>query len=154
MMPQIQESYSKILLPPQLKNDGDFDGNTYIDTGQNGVRWGHLRIEFLVGTVDAAIGSTAEGTAPLVEECDTTDGTYTDVTSAALADAIGALEDDSIFAIDIDLQQAHKRYMEVQAPHSGNGTTGCNLCIIGILTKPDVTPASAGQRGFAEHIVV
>jgi hypothetical protein len=154
MIPQIQESFSKILLPPQLKNDGDFAGNAYIDTVQNGCRWGHLRVEFLVGTVDAAIGSTAEGTAPLIEECDTTDGTYTDVTDAALGDAIGATEDDSIFAIDVGLMSEHKRYMQVQVPHAGAGTTGCNLAIAGILTKPDVTPDSATLAGLAEHIVV
>lgn len=154
MIPEIQESFTKTLLPPQLKDDGDFAGNTYVDTVQNGCRWGHLRVAFLVGTVDAAIGSTAEGTAPLVEECDTTDGTYTDVTDAALADAIGATEDDSIFVIDISLMSGHKRYMQVQAPHAGNGTTGCNLAITGTLTKPDVTPDSAALAGLAEHIVV
>jgi len=154
MIPEIQNSYTRILTPPQLKDDGDFAGATYLDTCQNGVRWNHLRVLFIVGTVDAAIGSTAETTAPLVEECDTTDGTYTDVTSAALADAIGATEDDSVFAIDIDLRQAHKRYMQVQAPHAGDGTTGCNLAIIGILTKGESAPVSATQAGLAEHIVV
>jgi len=154
MVPEIQASYSKLLLPPQLKDNGDFADNTYIDTVQNGVRWNHLRVTFWVGTVDAAIGSTAEGTAPLVEECDTTDGTYTDVTGAALADAIGATEDDSVFAIDIDLTQAHKRYMRVQTPHAGDGTTGCNLAITGTLTKPDRAPDTAALAGLAEHIVV
>ena len=145
----IQETKTAILLPPQLKDDGDFAGNTYVDTQG----WGHARFLFIVGTVDEAIGSTAEGTAPLIEECDTTDGTYTDVTSAALADAIGATEDDSLFAIDIDLTKSHKRYMEVQAPHAGNGTTGCNLAIIAILSKPEGNgPASAADQGLTEHI--
>jgi len=147
-----EPSYTKILLPPQLKDDGDFAGATYIDTCANGVRWGHLEVLIVTGTVDAAIGSTAEDTAPLVEECDTTDGTYTDVTDAALADAIGETEDDSIFAIHVDLQKSHKRYMQVQAPHAGDGTTGCNACIIAKLTKPDVTPTSAAQMGLAELI--
>jgi len=144
----IQETKTGILTPPQLKDDGDFAGNTYIDTqGYN-----HLRVLFIVGTVDAAIGSTAETTAPLVEECDTTDGTYTDVTSAALADAIGATEDDKLFAIDVDLTKSHKRYMQVQAPHAGNGTTGCNLAIIGILSRPEIGPTTAAGQGLTEHI--
>ena len=157
MIPEIVESYTQILCSPQLKDDGDFDltdDTPYIDTVQNGVQWGHLRVLIIVGTVDAAIGSTAEGTAPLVEECDTTDGAYTDVTSAALADAIGATEDQGLFAIDIDLRPAHKRYMQVQAPHAGDGTTGCNAAIIGILTKPQVAPATAAQMGLAEHIII
>jgi len=154
MNPEVQANYTKILTPPQLKDNGDLAGNTYIDTVQNGTQWGHLQILIILGTVDAALGSTAETTAPLVEECDTSDGTYTAVTDAALADAIADDEDDSLFAIDIDLRAAHKRYMRVQAPHSGDGTNGVNAAIIGILSKPQVAPDTAAKRGFAEHIIV
>jgi len=152
-MLEAQSSRKKIMLPPQLKNDGDFAGNTYIDTA--GFAGGLLRVMFLVGTVDAAIGSTAETAAPKLEECDTTDAAYTDISGAALADAIGATEDDSIFCIDVDLTAAHKRYIEVDPPHAGAGTTGCNLCIIGELYGPSGhAPVSATEQGFAEHIKV
>ena len=154
MIPEMLETFVKLLTPPQLKDNGDFAGNTYIDTCQNGTQWGHLRILIITGTMDIALGSTAETTAPLVEECDTTGGSYTAVTSAALADAIAATEDDSIFAIDIDLRSAHKRYMQVQAPHSGDGTNGVNAAIIGILSKPQVAPDTAAKRGLAEQIIV
>ena len=159
MQAESQNEYMKILMPWQLVDNGDFADNTYIDTIQNGVRWDRLRVEFHVGTLDAAIGSTAEGTAPYLEECDTTDGTYTAVTgkdgaAAALADAIGATEDDSIFAIEVDLRDAHKRYMEVNVPHIGDGTTGGNLCIIGRLFGGGVAPTTAALRGLAEHIIV
>jgi hypothetical protein len=147
-MNEADKSKVVTLLPSQLKNDGNFVGNAYVDT----VGHGHLRAEFHVGTVDAAIGSTAEGTAPLIEECDTTDGTYTDVTDANLADAIGATEDDKIFAIDVDLRKAHKRYMQVQVPHAGAGTTGCNLCIVGRLTLPEIFPTTAAGQGLEELI--
>lgn len=148
-MIDIQNTKVGQLLPPQLKNDGDFDDNAYIDTKG----WGHLRVLFLVGTTDAAIGSTAEGTAPKVEECDTTDGSYADVSDAALADAIADDEGDSNFAIDIDLGSSHKRYMQVNTPHAGNGTTGANLAIVGILSKPEGNgPDSAADQGLTEHI--
>ncbi|MFH1614922.1 MAG: hypothetical protein ABIG61_07550 [Planctomycetota bacterium] len=148
-MIDIQETKTVILTPPQLKDDGDFAGNIYVDTQG----WGHVRFLFIVGTVDEAIGSTAEGAAPFVEECDTTDGAYTAVTSAALADAIGASEDDSLFAIDLDLTKSHKRYMEVNAPHAGNGTTGCNLAIIAILSRHSGQgPKNAAGQGLAELI--
>jgi len=138
------------MLPQQLKDDGDFANNTYADTA----RYGYLKVEFHVGTLDATIGSTAEGTAPKLEECDTTDGSYTDVTDAALADAIAATEDDKIFAIGYDLAKTHKRFVRVNAPHAGNGTTGCNLCIIGRLTKPQVSPRNAADMGYEELITV
>ena len=145
---EIQQTKDVLLLPPQLKNDGDFAGNTYLD--RQG--WNHVRFRLLVGTVDAALGSTAETTAPLVEECDTTDGTYTAVSGAALADAIGATEDDSIFTIDVDLLKTRKRYMQVQVPHAGAGTTGCNLAILATLSLPERGPVTAADQGFAEHI--
>jgi hypothetical protein len=136
------------LLPPQLKDDGDFAGNTYLDTAGFD---GKARFEFHIGTVDAAIGSTAETTPPLVEECDTTNGIYTVVTDAALAAVISATGDDKIHAIDVALDKTHKRYMRVQAPHAGNGTTGCNLCIIGRLYGGHVVNNAADQ-GLTELV--
>ncbi len=151
MNPPIQEMKIGILTPPQIKNNGDFDTNTYIDTAG----FDHLRILFILGVITASspVGSTAEGTAPLVEECDTTGGSYTDVSGAALADAIADSEDGLLFAIDIDLTKSHKRYMQVQAPHSGDGTPGAALCIIGILSKPrGAGPNTAALQGLTEHI--
>ena len=149
-MIEIQNMKVGILTPPQLKNNADFDSNTYIDTQG----WNHLRVLFVTGviTASAPIGSTAEGTAPLVEECDTAGGSYTAVTGAALADAIADDEDSKLFAIDVDLTKSHKRYMQVQAPHVGDGTPGANLAIIAILSRPDIGPKDAAGQGLTEHI--
>jgi len=145
----MQETKTVILLPPQLKNDGDFANNTYVDTAG----WGHARFLFVVGDLDAAIGSTAEGTAPKIEECDTPGGTYTDVANASLADAIAADEDNKLFAIDVDLTKSHKRYMRVNAPHAGAGVTGANLGIVCILSKPEGNgPAGASGQGLTELV--
>jgi len=149
----VQETKTVILTPPQLKDDGDFAGNTYVDTAG----WGHLRVLFITGTTDVAagdaIGSTAEGTAPLVEECDDSGGSYSAVSGAALADSIQYNEDDKLFAIDIDLKKSHKQYMRVQAPHSAAGAAnGSNLAIIGILSRPDRGPKDAAGQGLTEHI--
>lgn len=137
-----------LLTPPQLKDNGDFAGNTYADT------LGLSAILFLIttGTMDIALGSTAETTAPLIEECDTVDGTYTAVTSAALADAIADTEDDSMFGIFVDLAKGHKRYMRVQAPHSGDGTVGVNACSHAIGFPSDQMPRNAAGMGLAELI--
>ncbi len=149
-MIEVQNTKIVILLQPETKNNGDFTNPTYVDTQG----WNHLRILFITGviTASAPIGSTAEGTAPLVEECDTTGGSYTDVSGAALADAIADTEDNKLFAIDIDLTKSHKRYMQVQAPHVGDGTPGASLAIIGILSRPDVGPKDAAGQGLIEHI--
>ena len=137
-----------LLTPPQLKDNGDFAGNTYVDTqGLSGIL-------FLIttGTMDIALGSTAETTAPLIEECDTPGGTYTAVTSAALADAIADDEDDSMFGIFVDLAKSHKRYMRVQAPHAGDGTAGVNACCHAIGFPSDQMPRSASEMGLVELI--
>lgn len=147
-MIDVQKQKAVLALPPQLKDDGDFAGNAYVDTSG----WGHVRFLLAVGTLDAAIGSTAEGNAPKVEECDTPGGSYSDVAGAVLADAIADDEDDSFFAIDVDLRKAHKRYMRVNAPHAGDGAVGANLCIIAILSDPQIAPDSATEQGLAEHI--
>lgn len=143
----------KLLLPPQLADDGDFAGNTYIDTqGLSAIQF-----LFLVGTTDVAagdaIGSTAEGTAPKIEECDESGGTYSDVTSAALADAIQYDEDDTLFGIHVDLAKSHKRYMRVNAPHTAAGAVnGSNLAILAIGFPADQFPRSASDMGLTELI--
>lgn len=140
-------------LRPQLKDDGDFANNTYVDT--KGLK--ELAFLFLVGDTDVAagdaIGSTAEGTSPLVEECDTSDGSYTAVSGAALADAIQYNEDNKCFGIVVDLKKSHKRFLRVQAPHSAAGVAnGSNLAIVAIGV-PDAQPADATEAGLAELIL-
>jgi hypothetical protein len=147
-MLKIRETKIVQCVPPQLKDNGDFAGNTYVDT----LGFNHVEFQFITGTIDAAIGSTAE-TSPLkIEECDTTNGTYTDVTSAAMAAVIAATDDNKMSVIDIDLAKSHKRYMQINAPHAGDGTTGCNFAAQAILSRPNVAPASATQRGLSEWV--
>jgi hypothetical protein len=137
------------LVPPQLKAPaGVFVGNTYVDT----LGFNHIEFQFITGVMDTAIGST-DATHPLkIEECDTTNGTYTDVTSAAMAAVIAAGDDNKMSVIDIDLAKSHKRYMQVNAPYAGTGTTGSNFAVQAILSRPNVAPATAAQRGLSEWV--
>ena len=147
-MLEIRKTKIVQLVPPQLRDDGDFAGNTYVDT----LGYNHVEFQFITGTLDAAIGSTAE-TSPLkIEECDTTNGSYTDVTGAAMAAVIAAGDDNKMSVIDIDLAKSHKRYMEINAPHAGNGATGCNFAAQAVLSRPNVAPLTAAQRGLSEWI--
>jgi len=148
-MNQLQNEVKKIMLPCQLKNNGDFAGNTYLDT----FGAGEGRVEIHTGTIDIAIGSVAE-TEPLkLTECDTTDGEYTDIDGAELAAAIASTKSNKIYAIDLPLAKAHKRFVQVATPHAGSGSAGANMTIIGILTKLDNGPADADARGLEEHII-
>jgi len=121
----IEQTKVGILVPPQLKDNGAPSGLTYIDTQG----YEHLRVLIITGTTDVA--TTA---APKLQECDTAGGTYADISGAELADAIAADEDDSVFAIDVDLRAGRKRYIKCLVT-AGNGTTGTNLAVIGILSR-------------------
>jgi hypothetical protein len=149
-MIEVQDTKRVILLRPQLRNGGAFANNTYVDCAG----WGHLRVEFILGNTDVAVGSGDAATPPKLEECDTTDGSYTDITDAELAAVLGAGDDGLAKAIDVDLAHSHKRYVKVNAPTADSGSTGCNLCIIATLSKPSFSPRDAEDQGLAELVVV
>ena len=136
------------LVPPQLKDNGDFAGNTYFDTQGLAAVLALLH----VGALDIAVGSTAEDAAPFLEECDIVDGTYTAITGAALSAVISATDDNKLFGIHVDLTKTHKRYLRINAPHSGDGTAGANLSAIAIGFPADVMPNSAAAMGLEELI--
>ena len=80
MMTEAQNTKKVLLTPPQLKDDGDLAGNTYVDTKG----FGYIEFLIITGTTDIALGSTAETAALKIEHCDTSDGSYTDVSGAAV----------------------------------------------------------------------
>ncbi len=136
-------------LAPTAVDNADFAGNGAVDTR------GLKELAFLIETGDlaAAIGSTAEGTAIKIEECDTVGGSYTDVTAAALADAIAGTEDNSLFCIVVDLKKSHKRFMRVNAPHAGDGSGTESLISVVALGVRDKTPLDATEAGLTELIL-
>jgi hypothetical protein len=149
-MIEVQDTKRVIMLRPQLKNNGAFENNTPVDCAG----WGHLRVEFIVGDTDVAVGSGNASTPPKLEECDIEGGSYTDITDAELAAVLGAGDDNKVKAIDVDLTHSHKRHVEVNAPTADSGSTGCNLCIIATLSKPNISPKDADGQGLAELVVV
>ena len=148
-MIDVQNSKMVIMLRPQLKNNGAFANNIYVDT----LNFRHLRVLFLVGDTDTTIGSTGATSAVKLEECDTSGGSYSDISGGALADAIADDEDNSLFAIDVELTDK-KRFVRVNAPTAGNGATGANLAVLGILSNPDISPSDATGQGLTEWIKV
>jgi hypothetical protein len=149
----MNESHNEIvtlMLPSQLVNNDDFGAQTPINLA--GAKEAY--VELLVGDTDVAIGSTDEATPPILEECDTADGSYTEITDAKLAAVIpAATGDNKIYRIDVPMQSARKKYARVKAPHAGNGSTGANLTIRGCVRNRDLGPKTAAQRGYAEHVI-
>jgi hypothetical protein len=151
-MNPLQEEKVTLMLPPELKDDGDFTG-TQVPLDLAGA--GAAKVEIIVGGIDIAAGSTDEATPPILEECDTnsvTAGDWAEIPTAKLAAVIGAGDDNKIFAIDVPFLPGRKRFVRVKAPHAGNGSTGVHLCIRGSVTKLAIGPATAAERGYAAHI--
>ena len=141
----IKETSYGLLVPPQLKDDGAPAGLTYLDSAG----YAHLRALIIIGTTDVAMTASVK-----LQHCDTSGGSYTDIASAALADAIGATEDDSMFAIDVDLTGSGiKRYIKALAT-CGDGTTGTNICVVGILSNAEHHAGNAADAGLTELIEV
>jgi len=139
-----------VLVPPQLKDDGDLAGNTYFDmAGMSAVL-----ILGIVGSTDTAIGSTAETTPPYLEECDTPGGTYTKITGSDLAAVSADTDDNKIVGWYIDRSKTRKRYVKINTPHSGNGTIGANFGAIAIGVPEGNVPITPADCGLKELAVV
>ncbi len=148
-MNQLQNEVSVIMLPGQLKNDGNFAGNAAMSI----IGAHEACVDIITGAIDCAIGSTAE-TEPLVlEECDTENGDYTEIEGAELAAAIPSTKSNKIYRIDIPMDRARNAFVRVKAPHAGAGATGANLMIIGRKAKLENGPADATERGLEEHVI-
>jgi len=146
-MNPVENSKIVILVPPETKNNGAFTTNNYVDVSG----FSDALFLFAMGTTDVIVGSTDTSTPPLIEECDTTDGSYTAVTDAELSAVIGAGDDDKLFGIFVDLRKTHKKYMRVQAPTAGDSTSAA-MCILCILSSPAKTPETDAAAGFEERI--
>ena len=135
-----------LLVPPQIKDNGAPAGLTNIDTQG----YSHLRCIIMLGVIDADMSAK-----PKMQESDTTGGSYTDITGAALANTPADGDDDEINIIDIDLNYAHKRYIKCLLT-AGNGTTGTNLTVLGKLSNPEsgAKSGSASQSNVNELVAV
>jgi hypothetical protein len=125
---------------PQLKDNGAATV-TYADCKG----WDHATFVLLNGTVDTTTDAK-------LQECDTSGGTYADITGAAITQ-LSATDDDKIAAIEVDLTKLRKRYLKPVIT-AGDGTTGCYVAAVIILTRGEASPANAAAAGLAERVSV
>lgn len=137
------------LVAPQGVDNTVYAENAAVDT------FGLKELAFLVhaGALAAAVGSTTAATALKVEECDTVGGSYTEVTNAALADAIADTEGGGLFAIVVDLKKSHKRFMRLKDPTAGDGSGTVSYLSAVAIGLPDQQPTSAADAGLTELIL-
>jgi len=105
-------------------------------------------------------GIPADMTALKVQECDTSGGTYADVTGAVFGTSTaksgststlptGASDDDTIRLIQIDLR-GRKRYLKVVATAGDGSGTATELTVLCRLSRAKIKPDTAAEAGAAE----
>lgn len=135
--------------PDAAVNSGDFSANE-IDT----IGYDYATVVFQFGT------AAAELTYLSVQECDTTGGSFSDVTGAVVGSGEnidgddsalpGADDDNSLCVLEIDLRD-RKRFLKVKATAGSGDVYGSAFCI---LSKPKEAPVSVAERGAAEVLRV
>ena len=151
MIGEAQNAKWGVLFSPQVADGAAFAANGYIDT----LGWGYAEFLIQTGTLADTIGTTTASTAIVIEECETTGGTYTEIAAAVLAAAIAADGDDKLYKIDVNLQnRTNKRYMRIKAPTAGSTGAGAYASALARLSKPmGVAPSTATERGLAANIL-
>jgi hypothetical protein len=129
---------------PELKNNAAFTANA-VDT----LGYDYALVLFILGATD--IATTA---APKVTHCDTSGGSYEDISGAVFSAAFSATDDNKLYGMFLDrAKNSMKRYLKVSAT-AGNGATGTNLCTLVILGRSAVAPTTAAHRGLAEQVIL
>ena len=64
-----------------------------------------------------------------------------------------ATDDNRLFAVSINMGAGRKRYLDLVAT-AGNGASGIFLTALAILSRAEVLPSSASDRGFTQHLIV
>jgi hypothetical protein len=143
-MINIQNAKFALMGGPELKNNAAFSATATDTQGYDYV------------TVLVALGATDIATtgALKVQHCDTSGGTYADVTGAVFSAAFSSTDDNKLYAIFMDRATTGlKRYIKISGT-AGNGSTGTNLCTIAIMTRGNVAPTTATLRGLAEQVIL
>ena len=104
------------------------------------------------------LGATDKAMAALkIQESETSGSGYADITGADFsvspATVPSATDDNKNFCVTVNMTANRKRYLELVAT-AGNGTAGTFLVCSVIKERLNDGPATAADRGFAQHLIV
>ena len=150
MNPMQNVKFVSLTPPAAIKDNASF-ATAEIDTKG----WDYLTVMFQVGATDVAMAALK------LTECDTTGGSFADVTGAiwgtstdcdGTTTALPSATDDNKFELmHVDLRK-RKRFFELVAT-AGDGTTGTYGYAVAILSRGEHLPATSAEMG-AEHAVI
>jgi hypothetical protein len=136
------------ITPPAAISD-----NATLTTGEiDTLGWSYLTIVVYEGATDIAMAALS------VTQSDTAGSGHANVTGLiwgtstnidGSTSALPSATDDNLFQVaQIDLK-GKKRYIDVTAT-TGDGAAGTYIAILGILSRPQVSPISASEAGANE----
>ena len=136
------------ITPPAVISDNATLTTAEIDT----LGWSHLTIIVYEGATDIAMAALS------VTQSDTSGSGHANITGLVWGtstnidgstSALPSATDDNLFQVaQIDLK-GKKRYIDVTCT-TGDGAAGSYVTILGILTRPQVSPTSASEAGANE----
>lgn len=137
-----QNCYAAVALLPQSITDTATVG-TAIDT-QAGGKCSHVTIFLMAG----AIGAADFDAKPKISECETSGGSYTDITGATVNGAAGGVilqtEDNGIWRWDIPITGARKRFLKLNVDPGNAATLLAGLALMWGLPNAPTSAATAG----------
>lgn len=137
--------FVQAISPGVIKDNAAFTGEV-IDT----LGFDYLTLVLLLGATDIAMAVLK------VTECDTSGGTYVDITGADFsvspATLPSATDDNKNFGVHINLQN-RKRYIKIAAT-AGDGSAGTYAAALGILSRAKTVPSDATSRGLSQDLTV
>lgn len=133
-----------VVLPGVIVDNDDFVGSkgdaapVSVDTAG----FDYLDAYFVLGATDIAMAELD------IWECDTSDGTYTQVPGADYTAALpSATADGGVYAWHVNLT-GRKRYFQIEAK-AGDGSTGSYGTAFAVLSRAKQGPDTAAERGLA-----
>lgn len=112
---------------------------------------GTVHWDIMFGAMDIAMAALK------IQECDTSGGSYTDITGADFsvlpATLPSATADNSVFAVDILKSGGRKRYQKVVAT-GGDGSAGTYMTALVTLDRVSNAPYDATTRGYSQALIV
>lgn len=136
------------ITPPAVISDNATLTTTEIDT----LGWSYMTVIVALGATDIAMAALS------VTQSDTAGSGHTAITGLVWGtstnidgstSALPSATDDNLFQVaQIDLK-GKKRYIDVTAT-TGDGAAGSYVTILGILSRPQVSPTSASEAGCNE----
>lgn len=139
------------VISPNLQNNGTPTSQA-VDT----LGYRQAKIIAHLGDTDIALSALK------ITECDTSGGTYTDITGLRVgtdagiggttSSLPGSTDDNKFWEFDIDLR-GRKRYLKAVLT-VGSGSTGAYNTVLAVLSRPEDAPDTATERGCADVLRV